>query len=109
MTDVHGNQLNTLSFVAINIRNQGSLISDNNRQRRTLKGDTLRVYPGGLLKADNILLDLINVTVDVMGIIEADHDGYNSAGMCSFQAETLPPVTWMGKTCFGRVEIWVDE
>ena len=56
-------------------------LHDNGRAQRILQGRHLRVYPGGRLQGTNLLLNVENVIVDVMGVIEADFRGHNRGGM----------------------------
>ena len=81
MINVQGQRIDQINFNAIDIRNFGTLVTHNGRAQRILQGRHLRVYPGGRLQGTNLLLNFEDVTVDVMGVIEADYRGHNPGGM----------------------------
>ena len=81
MINIQGQRIDQIDFNAIDIRNFGTLLADNGRAQRILQGRHLRVYPGGRLQGTNLLLNVENVIVDVMGVIEADFRGHNRGGM----------------------------
>ncbi|KAK3576663.1 hypothetical protein CHS0354_004948 [Potamilus streckersoni] len=76
MMDLSYTRIDKILFKTINIRNRGSLHMDNREAQHILDGRSLHVYPGGLLKAKNLLVTAENVTIDVMGAVEADHTGF---------------------------------
>jgi len=80
MISIQGERIDQIDFNAINIRNYGTLITDNGRRQRILQGRHLHVYPGGFLKGINLLLNAESIIVDVMGVIEVDYRGYKPGG-----------------------------
>ena len=80
MIDRNGQRIDQIDFNTINIRNFGTLLADNGRAQRILQGRHLRVYPGGRLQGTNLLVNVENITVDVMGVIEADYRGHKPGG-----------------------------
>jgi hypothetical protein len=78
--DVHNTRIDSISFTSLDIRNRGSMITHNGGAAHTLTGRYMRVYPGGLLEATNVRVNVHNLTVDVMGAITGDHGGYCHAG-----------------------------
>ena len=80
MINLNGQRIDQIDFNTINIRNFGTLLADNGRAQRILQGRHLRVYPGGRLQGTNLLVNVENVTVDVMGVIEADSRGHKPGG-----------------------------
>ena len=81
MINIQGQRIDQIDFNAIDIRNFGTLLAHNGRAQRILQGRHLRVYPGGRLQGTNLLLNIENVTVDVMGVIAADYRGHKPGGM----------------------------
>ena len=92
MVDVHGNQIDTIYFDRIDIRNHGSMVAHNGRKQSILRGNVLRIYPGALLESTNLLVQVENLTVDVMGALRADHLGYDPMGK-SLQWDTSLYIT----------------
>lgn len=80
MINLNGERIDQIDFNTINIRNFGTLYADNGRAKRILHGRNLRVYPGGLLQGTNLVLNVENVNVDVMGKIEVDYRGHKPGG-----------------------------
>ena len=80
MIDKHGVRQDKISFKAINIRNRGTMEAHNGRRVRHLEGQWLRVFPGGVLSATNILFKVKQVIVDVLAQIDANGNGYKKDG-----------------------------
>ena len=80
MLDVDGNRIDEIPFIAINVRNRGQLTVDNERFQRVLRGNSVQVFPGGRLTTRNTYLQVDELRVDVMGIFEADGQGYCGGG-----------------------------
>ena len=80
MIDSSGRRTDEVNFRQIDIRNHGALYAFNGRARRILRGQSVHVYPGGVLRATNLLISAVNVTVDVMGEIDADGEGFGIGG-----------------------------
>ena len=80
MIDKHGVRQDKISFKAINIRNRGTMEAHNGRRVRHLEGQWLRVFPGGVLSATNILFKVKQVIVDVLAQIDANGNGNKKDG-----------------------------
>ena len=83
MVDVNGKRIDKISFGSISIRNRGTMIAKNGRLPRLLIGKHLHIFPGGILKATHLLAIVQNLTVDVMGKVQADGTGYYNKGQYS--------------------------
>ena len=88
MIDSSGRRTDEVNFRQIDIRNHGALYAFNGRARRILRGQSVHVYPGGVLRATNLLISAVNVTVDMMGEIDADGEGYGIGGTGGKRGET---------------------
>ena len=78
--NVHGARVDQLNFDTVSIRNYGTLTADSGLVKRTLTGNSIHVYPGGLITSPHLHLQMHQVLVDVMGAIRADGLGYSSDG-----------------------------
>ena len=94
MFDLDGVRIYRLEFITIDIRNHGTMIAHNSRNERVLSGQVLRVYPGALLQSTNLYIQAVNVTVDVMGSIEVDGQGYHQQGMVLINYDAKPHVNF---------------
>lgn len=81
MWDTSNKRVDEIIFKAFNIRNRGYMYMDNNLEKHIMTGEELRVYPGGLLNAKNLQINAHTVTIDVMGEIRADNNGYCDGGL----------------------------
>lgn len=81
MTDTSFNIQDEIVFIALNIRNLGSMYMNNGMRKHILTGNYLQVYPGGLLNAKNLQINAETVVVDVLGEVRADNNGYCDGGM----------------------------
>ncbi len=91
MVDIYGNSIDVVEFDTINIRNHGTLAAHNGHRTRILSGRNLRVFPGAKLQSTNLLINAVNITVDVMGVLETDWTGYSEGGS-SRKIHNLPQI-----------------
>ena len=82
MLDVDGNRIDEIPFIAINVRNRGQLTVHNDQWQRVLRGGWVQVFPGGRLTTRNAYLHVKQLLVDVMGVLEADGQGFCGGGQC---------------------------
>jgi hypothetical protein len=81
MINKENTQIDTVDFKAVNIRNRGTFITDNGLDStHILRGQSMRIYPGGVLSATSVKIEADSFIVDAMGIVEADGSGYCSGG-----------------------------
>ncbi|XP_033745596.1 uncharacterized protein LOC117331111 [Pecten maximus] len=80
MIDVHYVRHDQLVFNTLNVRNNGSMYTENGNDSHNLIGDTLRVFPGGLLESKNLYIEAKTVIIDVLGKISSDFKGHCGGG-----------------------------
>ena len=80
MLDVDGTRIDEIPFVAISVRNRGQLTVHNEQWARVLRGERVHVFPGGRLTTRNARLHVRQLLVDVMGVFEADGQGFCDGG-----------------------------
>nr|XP_054759184.1 uncharacterized protein LOC129265193 [Lytechinus pictus] len=69
MIGLDGEATETVLFNSINIRNHGTFLTHNGKNRRALIGDYLQVYGGASLLSTNLYLEVRTVIVDSYGTI----------------------------------------
>ena len=80
MRDLHNRRIDEIKFISLSIRNKGTINMFSEHQQ-FLNGLIMQIFPGGLLTAKNLRVDVEQLTIDVMAEVNANYLGYCDMGL----------------------------
>ena len=80
MMDLAYQRIDEIRFIALNIRNKGTINMNNGVHQHHLIGTVVQILPGGILTAKDLRVDVDTLIIDVMAEMNANNNGYCNMG-----------------------------